>query len=369
MKISKISITHHRIPLDPPFNPSWDTRPRTAFTATIVRVETDTGLVGIGSGDEMVGFLGHENLFIGQDPLAIERHYRLLSNLGFHYGRCWPLDIALWDLAGKITNQPCWKLLGGLSNKVPAYASSGSLRDPRTMGSQARHFVGRGFKAMKVRFHRADWRDDVRALEAVRAEVGDRLHVMVDCNQGWRMAWDFAEPWSLKDAVQVARQLERLGVYWMEKPLFRGDYQGMATLRQEIDVRIAGGEMTREIYEFRDLITRGCLDVLQPDVALVGDITGLRRVAHMANEFNLVFTPHTWGNGVMLAAALHLTAGTGGAPYIEFPCDPPYFGIEARDFMLAQPLRTDAAGLLNLDEGPGLGFEIDEARLSASRIG
>jgi L-alanine-DL-glutamate epimerase-like enolase superfamily enzyme len=368
MKITKIAVTHHRIPLDPPFNPSWDTRPRTSFAATIVRVETDGGLVGIGSGDEMAGFLGHENLFIGQDPLAIERHYRLLANLGFHYGRCWPLDIALWDLAGKITGQPCWKLLGGLSNKVPAYASSGSLRDPRTMGSQARHFVGRGFKAMKVRFHRADWRDDIRALEAIRAEVGDRIHVMVDCNQGWRMAWDFAEPWSLKDAVQVARHLERLNVYWMEEPLFRGDYQGMATLRQEVDVRIAGGEMTRELYEFRDLITRGCLDVLQPDVALVGGITGLRRVAHMANEFNLVFTPHTWGNGIGFIANAHLVAGCTDCRFLEFPYDPPEWTGPRRDFMLRQPIDIDADGNILLSEKPGLGIDLDEEKLKATRI-
>ena len=77
----------------------------------------------------MVGFAGHEDLFIGQDPLALERHYRVLAHIDFHYGRCWPLDLALWDLAGKIAGQPCWKLLGGLSNRVQAYASCGVLRD------------------------------------------------------------------------------------------------------------------------------------------------------------------------------------------------------------------------------------------------
>ena len=132
-RIAAIRITHHRLPLDPPFHASWDTRPRVHFDATIVRVTTDTGLEGYGSGDLMVGFAGHEPLFIGQDALALERHYRVLSHIDFHYGRCWPLDLALWDLAGKITGQPCWKLLGGLASRVRAYASSGTLRDPAAL--------------------------------------------------------------------------------------------------------------------------------------------------------------------------------------------------------------------------------------------
>src|SRR3984893_11138147 len=126
-KIAAVSISPHRLPLAPAFNASWDTRPRVHFDATIVRVTTDSGLEGVGSGDRMLGFEGHESLFVGHDPLALERHYRVLSNIDFHYGRCWPLALTLWDLAGKIFGQPCWKLLGGLSNRVRAYASSGTL--------------------------------------------------------------------------------------------------------------------------------------------------------------------------------------------------------------------------------------------------
>ena len=132
-RIRSIDITHHRLAFHPPFRASWDSKPRLHLDATIVRVATDTGFVGYGSGDRMVGFGGHEDLFIGQDPLAIERHYRVLSHIDFHYGRCWPLDLALWDLAGKIVGQPCWKLLGGLSNRVRAYASCGVLRDAGAM--------------------------------------------------------------------------------------------------------------------------------------------------------------------------------------------------------------------------------------------
>jgi L-alanine-DL-glutamate epimerase-like enolase superfamily enzyme len=369
MKISAIEITHHRLPLDPPFNASWDTRPRRHFDATIVRVHTDEGPTGIGSGDTMTGFAGHESLFVGEDPLAIERHYRILSNIQFHYGRCWPLDLALWDLAGKITGQPCHKLIGGLATKVRAYASSGTLRAPAALADAAERYLAEGFRALKIRFHRGDWRADIAALEAVRARVGHKLDLMVDCNQGWRMSWDAYAPWSLKDAVPVARELEALGVYWMEEPLHRSDREGMRRLREMTDIRIAGGEMTRELYEFRDLLRDGCLDVVQPDAALVGGITGLRRVAQMAQEHNVVFTPHTWTNGMGVVANAHLAAGCADAPYLEFPYDPPEWSLARRDFPMAAPLTVDADGWIVLSDRPGLGYELDEDRLAATRIG
>ena len=367
-RIASIRITHHRLALDPPFHASWDTRPRAHFDATIVRVVTDTGLEGCASGDLMVGFAGHEELFVGRDALALERHYRVLSHIDFHYGRCWPLDLALWDLAGKITGQPCWRLLGGLTNRVRAYASSGTLRDPRQLAEQAGRYLEEGFSALKIRFQRGQWRDDIRALEAVRKSVGERLTLLVDCNQGWRMPWDTEAPWNLKDALAVARELERLGVYWMEEPLHRGDRIGMKTLREATDVRIAAGEMTREIHELRDLIDSGCIDVLQPDAALVGGISGLRRVLTMAQEHNVLFTPHTWTNGMGLTANAHLSAGLGDSPFIEFPYDPPEWTLERRDFIMAEPLRADREGWLTLPDTPGMGYRLDERALAATRL-
>ncbi|MGA0601580.1 mandelate racemase/muconate lactonizing enzyme family protein [Caulobacter sp. KR2-114] len=366
-RIAAVAVSHHRLALDPPFRPSWDTRPRRHFDATVVRVTTDTGLTGFGSGDAMVGFEAYEDLFLGQDPMALERHARVLSHISFHAGRCWPLDLALWDLAGKITGQPCWKLLGGLSDRVRAYASSGTLRDPAALADAAQRFAAEGFGAMKIRFHRGDWREDVRALEVVRARIGDGLELMVDCNQGWRQPWDTEGPWSLKDAARVAKALEPLGVYWMEEPLHRADREGMRALRQMTPIRIAGGEMNRELTEFRDLIQGRCLDVLQPDVALTGGITGLRRVAMMAQEANLVFTPHTWTNGVGVTANAHLAAGLAGSPFLEFPHDPPEWSLERRDFPMAEPL-TATDGWIVLSDRPGLGFALDEDRLAATRL-
>ncbi|HZS85126.1 MAG TPA: mandelate racemase/muconate lactonizing enzyme family protein [Stellaceae bacterium] len=368
MAIARIEISQHQLPLDPPFRPSWSSKPRTAFDATIVRVYDEEGRMGVGSGDYMMGFAGHEHLFIGEDPLRLERHSRVIDHISFHYGRVWPLDLALWDLAGQVLGQPCWKLLGGLSNRVAAYASSGTLRDAGAMAALAQRVRERGFKALKIRFRRGDIGADLAALAAVRKAVGDGLELMVDCNQGWRFPWDTMAPWTVKDALAVARELEALGVYWMEEPLHRADRAGMRALRQATRLRIAGGELNREMHEFRDLIAEGCLDVLQPDAACIGGLTGLRRVAAMAGAANVMLTPHTWGNGIGLLANAHLAAGAADAAFLEFPYDPPEWTVERRDFMLQAPVEIDRDGNLVLGEAPGLGLALDEERLAATRV-
>ena len=166
----------------------------------------------------------------------------------------------------------------------------------------------------------------------------------------------------------MAREMERVGVYWMEEPLHRGDREGMRRLREMTSVRIAGGEMTRELYEFRDLIADQCLDVLQPDAALVGGITGLRKVAYMAQEHNLVFTPHTWTNGMGVMANAHLVCGTTEGVFLEFPFDPPEWGLDRRDYMMAEPLRVNSDGYIVMPSQAGLGYALDETKLGDTLI-
>src|SRR3974390_2678047 len=129
MRITGIRVERLGLPLDPPFHAAWAPAPRRSFEATIVRVETDAGLTGIGSGDTMSGFDDFVSLFVGRDPLAIARHVRTLETISFHAGRYWPLEAALWDLLGQACGVPVATLMGGSSDAVPAYASWGSLRN------------------------------------------------------------------------------------------------------------------------------------------------------------------------------------------------------------------------------------------------
>ncbi len=365
--IARIEITEHRLGLEPAFPAAWDPAPRTSFTATIVRVFDDAGRMGIGSGDAMYGFEDFARLFIGADPLDLERHSGVLANIDFHAGRPWPLEIALWDLAGKIRGEPIWRMLGGHSDRLRAYASTGVLRPPGEMAEVARRVVERGFPAMKLRFGRASIEEDFAAVRAVRDAVGDAIELMVDCNQGWRMPWDTRPAWDVEFASEVARRLEPERVYWLEEPLHRGDYAGMAELRRRTSIRIAGGEMTREPYEFRELLERGCLDVFQPDCALSLGILGTSALAREVVAAGKTFSPHTWGNGIGLMANMQVAAGTVGTPFIEFPYDPPEWTVARRDFVLREPIEPDGEGWLRLPEAPGLGVEVEEGVLERTR--
>ncbi len=368
--ITGIEITHHQLPLDPPFPASWDPQPRTRFPVTVVRVRDSDGRVGIGSGDVMYGFADQARWFIGQDVAALEQHAARLSNIEFHAGRPWPLDVALWDLAGQAAGAPVWQLLGGTSPRLRLYASTAVHRPVGQMVEVARRMVDLGFGAMKVRFGRPSIDDDLAVVAAVREAVGGALTLMVDCNQGWRMPWDTAAPWDLETAWAVARRLLDHDVYWMEEPLHRGDLRGMTELRSRVrdhgSMRIAGGEMTREPYEFRELLERGCLDVFQPDAVCTHGISGLSRLAHDVQAAGMLFTPHTWGNGIGVLANLHLAAGTvghEGSQWVEWPFDPPEWTPARRDYPLVTPLVAEE-GWVTLSDEPGLGIHLDEAVLA-----
>ncbi len=364
--IASIDISHHQLPLDPPFPASWDPQPRTKFPVTIVRVTDSDGRVGIGSGDVMYGFADYARWFIGEDPLDLPRHAARLSNVEFHAGRPWPLDVALWDLAGRTTEQPVWQMLGGTSPRLRLYASTAVHRTVPEMVDTAGRVLDLGFEAMKVRFGRPSISADLAVVAAIREAVGDRLTLMVDCNQGWRMPWDIAPPWDIDTAWAVARRLLDLDVYWMEEPLHRGDHAGMVDLRRRVSecgtMRIAGGEMTREPYEFRQMLERGCLDVFQPDAVCTQGISGLAALAPAVRSAGHLFTPHTWGNGIGVLANLHVTAGTvghEGSQWVEWPFDPPEWTPERRDYPLREPLSVDA-GWVTLSDEPGLGIHLDD---------
>lgn len=372
-RIESIEITHHQIVLDPPFPASWDPTPRTRFPATIVRVRDTDGREGVGSGDAMYGFADYQRWFIGEPVLALAQHDRRLANIGFHAGRPWPLSVALHDLAGHIAGQPVWRMLGGSNPSVRLYASTAVHRSTAATVSMVQQLVSQGFQAVKLRFGRPSIDDDLEVVRAVRSATD--IAVMVDCNQGWRMPWDTAEPWDLDQAWQVAQALAECGVFWMEEPLFRGDYAGMAALRERLagsGLLVAGGEMTREPYEFEQMLRMGCLDVYQPDVVCTGGCSGLAALGRRVLDEGHLFTPHTWGNGVGVLANLHLAAavaGEDGAQWVEWPYDPPEWSLERRDFPLRVPL--DQAlhlrhGVVTLGEQPGLGLALNETALAAS---
>jgi L-alanine-DL-glutamate epimerase-like enolase superfamily enzyme len=366
VKITAIRLDRLRLPLDPPFYAAWDPVPRRHFDATLVRVETDSGITGYGSGDTMDGFEPFRPLFLGTDPLAIATQVRRIESIGFHAGRYWPLEAALWDIAGQVAGQPVAVLFGGATTRLPAYASFGESRSPADRAEAALAAKAAGFTAFKIRISRTDVAASLASVRAAREAVGDDIAIMCDLNQWWRMSGDLSPALDVTTVRKIADELASLGVFWLEEPLPGGDLAGMQSLRQR--VRVAGGEMARTPAELLAALEADALDVYQPDVVLATGMLRARTIAELALLKHRWFTPHTWTNGLGLLANLHVVAGVGGGPYVEFPYDPPGWTEERRDFFLTEPVRVDADGYLNVPTAPGLGAEIDEAAVIRWRI-
>src|SRR6478752_500369 len=356
MRIASIETRRYVFPLEPPLRVAWDPVPRTEQEATVAIVRSDDGIEGYASGDALPDRELLERLLVGVDPLRTEVVRELCETVDFHHGRPWTVEAAVFDL-------------GGRAQRLIAYASSAELVPGEERVARVGALRDAGIRAVKVRFHHADWRDDVAVVEAVRDAAGPGFEIMVDANQGWRMPGDLECRWDVATAAQCARALEPLGVYWLEEPLRTDDVEGYRALRSRTDLRLAAGEMVRSAHEARDLIVRGGVDVVQTDVVLSGGFSGCRRVAALADLHGRMWSPHTWSNGYGLVVNLHLALAVSTCPFVEVPYDPPGLTAERRDWLLPQPVEIAADGTIAPPAGPGLGVEPDFDTLERWRVG
>ncbi|MBV9749404.1 MAG: mandelate racemase/muconate lactonizing enzyme family protein, partial [Acetobacteraceae bacterium] len=330
MRIERVRTRLLEFPLAAPFTPAWARgRTRTSITMTLVTVETDAGITGISAtpaGAEAAVAVSRfvRPHWLGQDPTAIERLAGVVRAAAVYGCPCYFLEVALWDIIGKAAELPVYKLWGGFADRVPAYCATGEIRPAAQRAEDARMIVAQGFRGLKLRFHHDDPRDDLAVVEAVRRAVGDETAIMVDANQaGVDPGFDGHRAWGFHTALAIGRELERLGVLWLEEPLPRHDLAGLARLRDRLErLKLAGGEDNHGLHEFSALIERGCYDVLQPDALLSEGIFQLRKLAGMAEIAQVEIAPHTWGNGIGLLANLHLAASAPNCAWIEYPNDP-----------------------------------------------
>jgi L-alanine-DL-glutamate epimerase-like enolase superfamily enzyme len=366
MKITDVRVRLFEMPMEKAFHPTWEPFPHVNARVHVVEIHTDEGITGIGSGGVPVRWDVTARVLVGQDPFNLDQHIYNLRSMAFFVGRPWPVEVALWDIIGKACNQPVYRLLGGANDRLRAYASTGECRPATARVEAAQQTVAEGFRAMKLRFHSEDWREDVKTLDAVRKAVGDDIDIMVDGNWGWRIPPDQQRHrWDFRTALAAARAMEEYGVYWLEEPLDAYDYDGLAELRRHLTtLRIAGGELNRGPEEIRTYLEKGSLDVYQPDCTFIGGISTTRKIAAMVEAAGKVFTPHTWTNGLGLVANLHCAAASRNVPYIEFPYDPPNWTPVQRDFIFKEAITIDSDGYVRLPEGPGLGVELDEEKLA-----
>jgi D-galactarolactone cycloisomerase len=373
MRITRVKSRVVDLPLPAEFRPAWARgRNQTNLVLVVVEVETDAGITGVGAahaGAEAAITIERfvAPYLIGEDPTRVELLTGILRDAEILGPPMYFMEIPLWDILGKLADLPVARLWGGYSDRVTAYCATAEIRSPERRVDDVERMLAEGYRAVKLRFHSADPRDDLKVVEAIRAAVGDRIAVMVDANQaGIEPGLAGHRLWGRQGALEIARELERLDVVWLEEPLPRHDYSGLARLRDRLDqLKIAGGEDNHGLHEFKLLIDKGCYDILQPDALLSEGISQMRKVAALAEAAHLEVAPHTWGNGIGLLANLHFAVAIPNCPYFEFPHDPPSgFTLQSRDQMLMEPLTIDAEGMVRIPERPGFGFVLDEDRIA-----
>ena len=367
-RITRIRSRVLDLPLPADFHPAWGRgEVQRSFFATLVEVETAGGVTGITAAEAGPEAAISIDRFVtphllGHDAAAPERLAGVLRDAEVLGSPVYCVETALWDIAGKVAGLPVSKMWGAVTDRVPAYCATGEVRDADRRVEDCRRIVDEGFRAVKLRFHSDDPRDDLRVVEAVRSELGDTLAVLVDANQaGVLPGLGGHRQWTPRVATEVALELERLGVTWLEEPLPRHDHAGLRRLRDRLGtLQLAGGENNHGLHEFRLLVELGCYDVLQPDAVLSEGVYQLRKIAALAEAAGLLVAPHTWTHGVGLLANLHLVASIPNHSWFEFPHEPPGWPAAALSQMLVDKPWIDGDGCVPVPQRPGFGFELDE---------
>ena len=330
----------------------------------LIAVHTDAGIVGHGSvftDGRLVeaGLQVLEPLFRGENALEPERVTEKLHQNTFWMGRGGTLthvisgiDIALWDILGKATNQPVGRLLGGrYRERVRPYASL-LMTEPGPLAESLLALKAQGYRAFKIGwgpFGRRDAATDEAIVRAARKAIGDQNALMVDAG-GSDAFWTNGLKWAMRSAQMLAAY----NVAWFEEPLPPDALEDFVQLRRVSAVPISGGETLTRRQSFRPWLEAGAFDIVQPDVTKVGGISEERQIARLAQDHGIKFVPHGWNTAIGVAADLHLSSAFPGTDLIEYKTGSAYV-----DEITAGGWTLDADGMLAIPDKPGLGITLD----------
>ena len=402
MKIDRIELYYVKIPLEQSkpgffaqpayFNPSWIPGFRQSEVRFyLLKLGTDTGLEGVaatvGMGSERNGLgpmLG--NYLMGLNPLDIHLMNQRIQEFSYIGMRNGWIDGAIWDLIGKSRQEPLWKVLGGSGGFVAPYMSTGanyghSQDKSRELSSWAQ---SQGYQGIKLRVKGMDVNEMVDYVGAARDQVGPDMKLMVDANQGWPVDLiDETPKWDLELALKFARGLEPHELYWLEEPLNRGNFEGLAELRKNTKTPIAGGELNSTWRDFKAMLDLGSLDIYQPDAVMAGgtyaggisNVYWLIKEIQKRNQANpgdrVKFCPHTWTTGLGFALALQLVGVIPEAErsLLEYPLEGNWTADAWARFVKGGFPRNED-GRIKIPDKPGLGVDIawDVIRRFGKRI-
>ncbi len=369
MKIKEVQAFPVEFPLDEPAQDatgvwhSWNT--------VIVKITAEDGTCGYGEIGPIHGggipifkaMVDHKlgAMVVGEDPFDRDKIYEKLLGRGtssYALGQKGAvvtavagIDIALWDLVGKLLETPVYKLLGGRTNpKIPAYASgffgkNGRPLTPEESADEAKSYADQGFKGVKMKVGFGH-EQDMLNLEAVRNALGPDLGIMVDANQGF----------SYHDVLKIADDLAAFDLTFIEEPLPVNDLDAMAALTSAVKIPIAAGENYYTRFEFRDIFVKRAVNIIQPDVIHAGGITETQKIAAMASAWNIPLCPHIHAT-VGVSAAIHLLTAAPNTLAAEYITSGGSYKL--RQELCGQTFMAED-GWISAPDEPGLGIQINE---------
>lgn len=384
MRIKDVKAWWVRVPIETARQHRSDFGQVRTFDAAIVRVTTEDGIVGWGEGKNAAGsagtygalvhMLNHEvgPMLIGRDPRDImpiwEMQYNgtraetaasqghampQIARRGMSVAAISAIDIALWDIFGKATGEPVWRLLGGRKKEaMPAYASGG-WADVNGIGDQLTSYIeAGGFKGVKMRVGAMDGPPHISAarVHAAREAIGPDIDLMVDAHGTYTVA----------DARRFVQLVADENLAWFEEPVIADDKAGMAEVRAAGSVPVAAGESEATRFAFRDLAVLKSADIFQPDPAFCGGISEAMRIGTIASAFNLRLAPHLWAGAPCFFAGLHVCAASPASFIVEYS-----LGANPMIHDLIEETIEVKDGMIAIPDRPGLGFTVSESFLEA----
>ena len=378
MKIKSVTSNWIHVPIPKEQQHRSDFGVVSSFDMTLVRIETENGLVGHGEAKATVASAGDNRalsiliekelgpLLIGQDCRSISKHWEnLYSGVRGQYaldrGHVFPIlgrrgitisaisgiDMALWDLLGQSLNTPVWQLLGGSRHDYMRAYASGGWADVNNIGDQLNSYIDRGgFTAVKMRIGVADGevRHSVARVAAAREAIGPDIELMCDAHGTY----------TVSEAKRFCRMTEDFNIAWFEEPVTADNKRGLSEIRASTDIPIATGENESTRFAFRDLAEFRAADIFQPDLAICGGITEAMRISAIASANHILLAPHLWGGALMFAAGLHVCATSPAAHIIEYS-----LGANPILFELAEEAPVLIDGMVEIPDRPGLGVKIN----------
>ena len=376
LKIEEVKIWPLRYPLSKPI---FDARlGYNVRESLLVEIITNKGISGVGEAGVFGGALPVvaqavktlSELIIGEDPLQVERIWQKCYQTSWQWGQrgvflmaLSGIDIALWDIVGQIADLPLFKIFGACRDKLVAYASGGFYSEHKTIAdleAEVASSVERGFRAVKIKVGRqpssflpaheicrTSLEEDIKRVRAVRQVIGREVLLMLDANNAW----------TPKAAVQAIAEFSPYQPYFIEEPVFPEDIRGSAYVRATTQVPIAGYETLSHHgrYGYRELMEREAVDIIQFDVSWCGGLTEARKIAQLAQIYDLICIPHCFSSGVTLVATMHLLCSIENSSLIEYDINPNPLRDEISDFSFE--LSKD--GTLAVPKRPGLGIKLN----------